>query len=432
MKHKFSKLQDAMQFFGEAKQKNLLIIIGGGALILLISFAFASGDSNSGNFYKSAGVKMTDFTSTSKPEEEWMARSENDLKSINEEVKDLKKLSEKKDQEIAELKEALGKIIEEQSQQLENISSTNGVGEPAEPHQPGREQEDTVRNNPYEYSSNLGEDFVSRGGEVAGQEAQAAEFTEDPTVSRAIESFSFAYAATNRLNYNLDNYLPAGSYASAILLSSVDASVGVESQSDPRPVLFRVTSPANTSKYEGDNQEIDINGCTVTGAASGDLSSEKVYIRLLKMTCSDEEGKVIETAVSGYAAAMGKAGIRGPVVSREGDFLMQSFFAGLFGSFGEGVASRFRANTSFADGITSEVQSSEDIAKEGVGAGINDAMDRLADYLIDRAEQYQPVISIPANIEVELVFIDGAYLDGTVPDGQNEEEQQAASTLMNG
>ena len=424
MKHKFSKLQDAMQFFGEAKQKNLLMIVGGGALILLISFAFASGDSNSGNFYKSAGVKMTDFTSTSKPEEEWMARSENDLKSINEEVKDLKKLSDKKDREIAELKEALGKIIEEQAQKLEEPVIKSEETEPAEVL--------NSQNNLYEYSSNLGEDFVSRGGELTGQEAQSENFTEDPTVSRAIESFSFAYAATSRLNYNLDNYLPAGSYARAILLSSVDASVGVESQSDPRPVLFRVISPANTSKYEGDNQEIDINGCTVTGAASGDLSSEKVYIRLLKMTCSDEEGKVIETAVSGYAAAMGKAGIRGPVVSREGDFLMQSFFAGLFGSFGEGVASRFRANTSFADGITSEVQSSEDIAKEGVGAGINDAMDRLADYLIDRAEQYQPVISIPANIEVELVFIDGAYLDGTVPDQQNEEEQQAASSLLGG
>ena len=40
-------------------------------------------------------------------------------------------------------------------------------------------------------------------------------------------------------------------------------------------------------------------------------------------------------------------------------------------------------------------------------------MDRLADYMIDRAEQYQPVISIPANIDVELVFIEGVALDGS-------------------
>ena len=73
----------------------------------------------------------------------------------------------------------------------------------------------------------------------------------------------------------------------------------------------------------------------------------------------------------------------------------------------------FQPTTSFIDGLTSQNQSSEEILKQGVREGTNTAMDRLADYMIDRAEQYQPVISIPANIDVELVFIEGVALDGS-------------------
>ncbi len=80
------------------------------------------------------------------------------------------------------------------------------------------------------------------------------------------------------------NYLPSGSYAPAIIISGVDASVGISSQSDPRPMLFRITDQAISASKGDIIHKTDIEGCLVTGAAYGDLSSEKVFIRLLKMT----------------------------------------------------------------------------------------------------------------------------------------------------
>ncbi|MDE0174787.1 MAG: hypothetical protein OXM60_15250, partial [Defluviicoccus sp.] len=114
-------------------------------------------------------------------------------------------------------------------------------------------------------------------------------------------------------------WLPAGAHAEAVVLAGVDASAGISSQGDPRPVLMRITGPAWTAAEDGTALQVDIDGCTVTGAAHGDLSSEKVYVRFRTMTCAGPEpGTVVETDVAGFVAGSGKTGVRGPVVSREG------------------------------------------------------------------------------------------------------------------
>ena len=44
--------------------------------------------------------------------------------------------------------------------------------------------------------------------------------------------------------------------------------------------------------------------------------------------------------------------------------------------------------------------------KEGAG----EAADTVSKYLIERAEQYQPVVEMPTGIEVEIVFLDGVHV----------------------
>ena len=141
-------------------------------------------------------------------------------------------------------------------------------------------------------------------------------------------------------------WLPAGSHAEAVVLAGVDASAGISSQGDPRPVLLRLTGPAWTaapSAAAGTALSVDIAGCTVTGAAHGDLSSEKIYARLRTLTCAGPEpGTVVETEVAGFVAGSGKTGVRGPVVSREGALVQKAFLAGLVSGVGQGVAGAFQ------------------------------------------------------------------------------------------
>ncbi len=212
-------------------------------------------------------------------------------------------------------------------------------------------------------------------------------------------------------------WLPAGAHAEAVVLAGVDASAGVSSQGDPRPVLLRITGPAWTAAEDGTALQVDVDGCTVTGAAHGDLSSEKVYVRFRTMTCTGPEpGTVIETDVAGFVAGSGKTGVRGPVVSREGALVEKAFLAGLVSGAGQGVAQAFQPQA-VATGAGAAVANSGlgDIGRAGLGAGASSAGQKVADYMIRRAEQYQPVIQLQAGTKVTLVFLEGARIDGRAP-----------------
>ena len=63
-----------------------------------------------------------------------------------------------------------------------------------------------------------------------------------------------------------------------------------------------------------------------------------------------------------------------------------------------------------AKGAKFKAISYKDIAKGGIGEGVSQAGDMLSQYLIERAEHYQPVIEMPTGVEVEIVFLDGAFV----------------------
>ncbi len=213
------------------------------------------------------------------------------------------------------------------------------------------------------------------------------------------------------VSYDVRNYLPPNAYTKAKILVGVDATVGVKAQTDPKPVEFRIIGPAYSASHGGKRLETDVEGCVVNGAAFGELSSEKVFVKLQKMTCPDGPTQVAVAAVEGYLAHEGKAGIRGRVVSREGDLVTQALLAGIAGGFGRGFSAN--ANSQFRTvgiGSTDNQLSAEEILTGGLGQGAATAADTVSNYLIERAEQYQPVIEMPTGLEVELVFIGGAYI----------------------
>ena len=273
-----------------------------------------------------------------------------------------------------------------------------------------------------------GEYFRAQGNTPSGGEArQAAPLAPAPMIetfelegepqSSVDDGRSGPELVADAVAKPVSAWLPAGAHAEAVVLAGVDASAGVSSQGDPRPVLMRITGPAWTAAENGTALQVDVDGCTVTGAAHGDLSSEKVYVRFRTMTCAGPEpGTVIETDVAGFVAGSGKTGVRGPVVSREGALVEKAFLAGLVSGVGQGVSQAFQPQA-VATGTGAAVANTGlgDIGRAGLGAGASSAGQKVADYMIRRAEQYQPVIQLQAGSRVTLVFLEGARIDGRGP-----------------
>lgn len=209
-------------------------------------------------------------------------------------------------------------------------------------------------------------------------------------------------------NVTADTYIPAGSFVRAILLGGIDAPTGANAQSDPYPVLLEIEDIAqlpNSYKY-------DIKSCRIVSSGYGDISSERAVIRLEKMSCVDDKGNVYESPVQGFIYdETGKAGMKGRLVSKQGQLIANSLMAGIASGLGGALQ---QSSTNFTTNALGQSQTSfmdaGDAAKSGLGQGVANTFDRLSQYFINLAEQVFPVIEIDAGRMIDVVFTDGVEL----------------------
>lgn len=196
-------------------------------------------------------------------------------------------------------------------------------------------------------------------------------------------------------------FLPAGSFASATLISGVEAFTGGTAQQQPQPLVIRVDANAvlpNAANYQ-------IKGCHVLASAWGDMSSERVFGRLATLTCVDSANRlVLSEEVEGVLVdSDGKNGIRGSLQDRQGAKLARSLLAG----FAQGVSSAFGAAQSTTQttalGMTTAMVGSN-ATRAGAYQGASTAAQQLADFYLKQAEATMPVIAIDAGRKVSVLF----------------------------
>lgn len=206
---------------------------------------------------------------------------------------------------------------------------------------------------------------------------------------------------------NTDNTIPCGSFAKAVLLSGVDASTAMNASADPRPLLLRIVDWGNLPG----NIKSDLKDCRCTASTYGDISSERVHVRLEKLTCI-KEGRIVETTVAGFVTgADGREGIRGKVVSKDAAYLGRGLLSGVLGGLSS-IASpnKTPSMTVGVGSATIDPQSRSDLFSSSMASGSSQALDRLSHYYIDRAEQLQPVVQINPGQFVDIIFTEGVSL----------------------
>ena len=210
----------------------------------------------------------------------------------------------------------------------------------------------------------------------------------------------------------LENTLPAGSFAKAILLGGVDASTAITSSSDPRPVLLRITDHGNLPR----KFKSDLKDCHILASSYGDLSSERVYMRLEKLTCTERlTGEISETQVAGYIVGEdGRAGIRGLVADKAGPLIRNSLVGGFLSGMGQFFGAQQQKSVFPVSpfGQTNAL-SPQQMFTSGAASGASNALEKYADFFIKRAEQLQPVLQVAAGREVDIVFTQGTKFGET-------------------
>lgn len=230
-------------------------------------------------------------------------------------------------------------------------------------------------------------------------------------INAGIKTDEISLAVSNQTealsDKNPDNYVAAGTFVKAVMIGGADASAAVNAQANPTPMLFRIVEEGTMPN----KKQSHLQGCVATAAVVGDISSERGMVRLETLSCVDPVTRNIsDIAVEGTVfGPEGKNGIRGIPVWREGALLQRAFFAGTLAGFSNSLSQKYTTTSISPLGSTQTI-SAGDILKYGIAGGLGGAMDKLATYNIQRAEQYHPVLQLNAGTVVDLVFLKGFYL----------------------
>jgi conjugal transfer pilus assembly protein TraB len=217
-------------------------------------------------------------------------------------------------------------------------------------------------------------------------------------------------AASSATPRDTRRYLPSGAFTRAVLLGGLDAPTGGQAQRNPQPVLLRLADNAILP-----NQfRARVKECFVVGAGYGDVSSERAYIRTESLSCVTRDGTAIDVPVKGYVAGEdGKAGMRGRLVSKQGQILANALLAGVASGIGHAFTQSSTTLSVSPLGTTSTVDPGKQL-EAGLGTGVGKALDRLAQYYISLAEKVFPVIEVDAGRSVDVVLTQGVALPGTL------------------
>jgi conjugal transfer pilus assembly protein TraB len=204
------------------------------------------------------------------------------------------------------------------------------------------------------------------------------------------------------------SFLPSGSFMKAILLTGIDAPAYGTAQSEPYPVLLNVMDLSVLPN----RFRMNLKDCFIIGAGYGNLSDERAYIRTESLSCIRNDGTVIDIGLKGHVIGEdGKLGMRGRLVSKQGQKIAMAMLTGMLGSF----AHAFRPQTATVLQLGTEDTGVfrykvSDVLEAGALGGVGNALNKIADYYIKMADRIFPIIEIDAGREVEVFILKGQEL----------------------
>ncbi|MGI2799268.1 TrbI/VirB10 family protein [Photobacterium damselae] len=246
---------------------------------------------------------------------------------------------------------------------------------------------------------------------------------------QGIQTFSYSWPkAGSQTVYRRtsENYVPTGSFVTAVLIGAADANAGVNAQGDTAPILFRAVH----NGILPNGKRSHLKDCFFTASVYGEISSNRGIARLQNMSCIFEKQKgkeeIIDIPVQGTAFNFGRNGMRGTPVMRNGKIMQMAGISGIFSGLGETAKAASSTTVTGTSGVVSSITPSKALLNMS-GSALEKVGSKLSDYYIKLAEQYHPIIELNPGTVVNLVFLKGFPLDPAKID-----EYQASLSQSNG
>lgn len=413
LRDKFSLLQSSLPEYVKTKQK--LFFFGGFGILTLFIVLFIAAKSSASSKARATKqeselpsekrIKIDSGGSALNPQEIWVDRLEKQQALLSKRFEQMEKL-------VTDLaKDKLGRPQAAnfaQDGSAPTLSSAQGSHPPQSAFKntldpSGLKQKgDTLQNASVSAQhTSLNSPMHDKNNQVPAK-MQRITFALDPLSSKKIKK-------------SIDHYVPAGSFVRGNLTSGVVASTAVQASSNPQPVHIQLTDLGNLPR----EFKSDVKQCFLIGSAYGDISSERVLMRLETLSCVERKTEeIIEIDVDGFVTGEdGANGMRGILVDRSGPAMRNAFVGGFLSGMGGFFSQQQNSGPAMISpgGIANfNPMTTQSMLQGGAGKGVGNAMEKLSDFYIKRAEQLQPVLEIEPGRLVHVVFKKGFDMNQTV------------------
>jgi len=196
--------------------------------------------------------------------------------------------------------------------------------------------------------------------------------------------------------------LPVGSYVRAKIIAGTDATTA-----EPDPVLLQL----DYSHILPNQRKIDLSGCFMTAKAQADLSTERVKMKTMKLSCVSKRGLVFEKEVNGYVAddKDNKFAVSGPVNSKQDRVAAMAFLASVVEGVGKAVQQAQTTQQTTPLGGGQAVMTGDERKYLAGGAAAN-AAGVVANWYLKQAESLLPSITVGSGRDVWVIVLDNVNL----------------------
>lgn len=203
-------------------------------------------------------------------------------------------------------------------------------------------------------------------------------------------------------------FLPP-SFMKAVLLNGLDAPTSGTAQAEPYPVLMAVTGLTTLPSL----YKMNLRECFIIGAGYGNLSDERCYIRTERLSCVRRDGGVIDVKLKGEVIGEdGKLGMRGRLVSKQGQQIAMAILSGSLSGLGEALQPQQALTLNLSPNGSNTVSTvpTKTLLEGAAEGGIGNALNKVADFYLSMAKKIYPIVEIDAGRHIEIMVLKGQAL----------------------
>lgn len=216
-------------------------------------------------------------------------------------------------------------------------------------------------------------------------------------------------------------YLMPG-LAKATLITGFLAPTLTIGEGQPKPVMLSLDSDVITAN----DSTINIQDCTMTGVATGNLSTSRAEIRLNQLNCvfnykNGRQGRITQEINAWVYDKDSMYGLKGRLVSSEGKVIKAampiSIIQALIGTLAQASSSATTVSTGVLGATTTTtnpggIAGMEQGAMQGASQGMNKSLQKLVDYYLSMLKELNPSVEVlGGRSELTVMFKGGKVED---------------------